>query len=57
MTADPDWARELHPAGMSSGEGIIHAIRDPVYAMRKGDHMMTDPGVDDKRLLLDEREF
>ena len=22
--------------GMSSGEGVLHAIRDPVYAMRKG---------------------
>ena len=56
-TADPDWARNCIPGGMSSGEGILHAIRDPVYAMKKGVSEMTDPGVADKRLLLDEREF
>ena len=56
-TADPDWARECISGGMSSGEGILHAIRDPVYTMKKGVSVMTDPGVDDKRLLLDEREF
>ena len=56
-TADPDWARECITGGMSSGEGVLHAIRDPVYAMQKGVSVMTDPGVEDKRLLLDEREF
>ncbi len=56
-TADPNWARECITGGMSSGEGILHAIRDPVYAIQKGVSVMTDPGVEDKRLLLDEREF
>ena len=56
-TADPDWARECVTGGMSSGEGVLHAIRDPVYTVKKGVSVMTDPGVADKRLLLDEREF
>jgi hypothetical protein len=56
-TADPDWARECITGGMSSGEGILHAIRDPVYAIKRGVSVMTDSGVQDKRLLLDEREF
>ena len=56
-TADPDWARECITGGMSSGEGVLHAIRDPVYTMKKGVSVMTDPGIEDKRLLLDEREF
>jgi hypothetical protein len=55
--ADPIWSCERTPGGMSSGEGIIHAIRDPVWAMRKGVLEMTDPGIDDKRLMLVEHEF
>src|SRR5262249_5133962 len=55
--ADPDWARNNVASGMSSGEGIIHAIRDPIYGMKKGVEELLDPGVEDKRLMLDEREF
>ena len=54
---DPDWARDCITGGMSSGEGILHAIRDPIYAMRKGVRELIDEGIPDKRLLLDEREF
>jgi hypothetical protein len=43
--------------GMSSGEGVISAVRDPTYAIRKGVEELIDAGVTDKRLLLDEREF
>ena len=42
---------------MSSGEGIIHHVRDQVSALRKGEMKIIDPGVADKRLLIDEREF
>ena len=43
---------------MSSGEGIIHAVRDPVLRHAQGrNYRLIDPGVEDKRLLLDEREF
>ena len=55
--AEPNWANSCIHGGMSSGEGILHAIRDPVYTVKKGVSAMTDPGVADKRLLLDEREF
>jgi hypothetical protein len=55
--ADADWVRERIQGGMSSGEGVISAVRDPVYAMRDGVEKCVDAGVEDKRLLLDEREF
>jgi hypothetical protein len=42
---------------MSSGEGVISAVRDPVYGIRKGVEELIDAGISDKRLLLDEREF
>lgn len=55
--AEPDWAHNCVHSGMSSGEGMLMPIRDPVYAMRKGVEELIDPGVDDKRCLFDEREF
>ena len=55
--ADPDWAEHRIRNGMSSGEGLIFAVRDPVSALRKGEMMVVDPGVTDKRVLLDEHEF
>jgi Protein of unknown function (DUF3987) len=55
--ADPEWVQKCIRGGISSGEGILWAIRDPIYAMKKGTLECTDPGVDDKRLLLDEREY
>ena len=57
MMVDPEWAENRIRGGMSSGEGIIHAVRDPVHAMSRGVMKLKDPGVTDKRLLLDEREF
>jgi hypothetical protein len=55
--ADPNWARARIKGGMSSGEGVISAVRDPIYGMKKGVEELIDAGVADKRLLLDEREF
>jgi hypothetical protein len=55
--ADPTWAVERMMGGMSSGEGVITAVRDPIFALRKGVLEMVDPGVADKRLLLYEPEF
>jgi hypothetical protein len=54
---DPDWANNNVASGISSGEGILHAIRDPIYGVRKGEQVLLDAGVIDKRLMLDEREF
>src|SRR5215813_5807699 len=56
---DPDWVRENIKSGISSGEGIIENVRDARYEMDKKTQTLAcvDPGVFDKRLLLDEREF
>ena len=55
--ADREWARNRVLSGMSSGEGLVWAVRDAVYAMRKGEEELIDPGVTDKRLYLIESEF
>lgn len=44
-----------HTGGLSTGEGIAWAIRDPIEADEKG--RGGDPGVTDKRLLAVESEF
>lgn len=60
------WATDRVSGGLSSGEGLIWQVRDPIYELRssrnKGDAedlemFMVDSGVDDKRLMLTESEF
>jgi hypothetical protein len=55
--ADPDWAQRCVRGGISSGEGILWAIRDPIFVLKKGVPTLSDLGIDDKRLFLDEREY
>ena len=57
--AAPDWVSNNIASGLSTGEGILHAIRDPVYGTDKktGAQIILDAGVIDKRILFDEREF
>lgn len=64
--ADPDWARDCMTNGLSSGEGLIHAVRDALEVQEpikeKGrvvDYQVVvkDPGVSDKRLFVTEAEF
>jgi hypothetical protein len=56
--ADPQWAAERQASGISSGEGLIHAVRDPVTKLdRGGETVVVDPGVTDKRLNVVEPEF
>ena len=44
--------------GLSSGEGLIHAVRDRMMGEnREGDSIVLDPGVEDKRLFVLESEF
>lgn len=50
---DPTW-RERFGSGLSSGEGLIHAVRDPQF---DDDGGLIDAGVDDKRLMVVESEF
>jgi hypothetical protein len=54
--ADPDWSeRVVH--GLSSGEGLIHAVRDAREAVVDGERQIVDEGVTDKRLQVVEPEF
>src|SRR5262249_25401525 len=56
--ADPVWAGSQIASGLSSGEGVIHAVRDPVEKLVKsGEIQIVDQGVPDKRLLVTESEF
>jgi hypothetical protein len=43
--------------GLSSGEGLIWAVRDAINVTRKGKTYVTDPGVVDKRKLFVAGEF
>ena len=64
----PDsWTAERVQAGLSSGEGLIWAVRDPILKREpvrenrrptgEYDEVETDGGVPDKRLLVIEAEF
>ncbi|MFO1044789.1 MAG: bifunctional DNA primase/polymerase [Planctomycetaceae bacterium] len=64
--ADADWLRDCHTTGLSSGERLIMAVRDPVEVLEpvkdKGkitsyQNVIKDNGVTDKRLLVVEPEF
>jgi hypothetical protein len=63
---DEDWSRHRVTSGLSSGEGLIWAVRDPITKtepIKEGQQItgyrevVTDAGVDDKRLLVLEPEF
>ncbi len=56
--ADSFWAKNRILSGLSSGEGLISEVRDPVEVPDKNGEMKTvDPGVSDKRLLVMEGEL
>jgi hypothetical protein len=54
--ADPVWASQI-ASGLSSGEGLIHAVRDPVEKQTNEGLQIVDTGVSDKRMLVVESEF
>jgi uncharacterized protein DUF3987 len=63
---DPEWSRERIKTGLSTGEGLIFNVRDPIYKQEpikeKGrvidyQQVLSDPGESDKRLLVIEPEF
>lgn len=65
-SVDEPWAKNCIIGGLSSGEGLIWAVRDPVEkkepVKEKGriiDYQtnIVDAGVEDKRLLVLEQEF
>ncbi|AEM72969.1 DUF3987 domain-containing protein [Caldicellulosiruptor acetigenus] len=45
--------------GASSGEGIVYHVRDEIlkWDSKKGEYVVVDPGVKDKRMLIFEPEF
>lgn len=66
--ADSTWAETRVLSGLSSGEGVIWAVRDPIEktetpkATKAEPHprprtLVVDPGVTDKRLLIVEGEL
>lgn len=57
-----DFATQRVASGLSSGEGLIWAVRDPIERLEKSKDeqprmVVGDAGVDDKRLLVIEEEF
>jgi len=63
---DPAWTRTRILSGLSTGEGLIHAVRDEIKELvqirEKGrvidrEEQITDTGESDKRLLCVEGEF
>lgn len=57
-TADPDWTQNRIVSGLSSGEGLINVVRDPVVGKDEdGGEKVIDEGVEDKRLLVAEGEL
>jgi hypothetical protein len=61
--ADCMWVNERIHSGMSSGEGVIWAVRDPIKQWANAEdgegrsEKTIDPGVTDKRLMIIEPEF
>jgi Protein of unknown function (DUF3987) len=57
--ADETWNSERNRGGLSSGEGLIDAVRDEVqkYNAKEKQFEIIDPGVSDKRLMVVEPEF
>jgi Protein of unknown function (DUF3987) len=66
--ADPEWAADRVITGLSSGEGLIWAVRDPIEAeepirdkktqeITAYQAIVKDRGVSDKRLMVLESEF
>ena len=55
---DPQWAESCVKNGLSTGEGLIHSVRNPVWEKVAGkDPRCTDAGAADKRLLVQEGEL
>jgi hypothetical protein len=54
-----EWATGHIVTGMTSGEGLIHAVRDPRWEWDKQeqDLVQVDAGIADKRLLVVSTEF
>jgi hypothetical protein len=55
---DPEWAETCLADGLSTGEGLIHRVRNPMWEKEPDkEARCTDPGVTDKRLFVVEGEL
>lgn len=60
---DEEWNRECVVSGLSSGEGLLYHVRDPIVKIKKNrktkieEETMVDDGVLDKRLFVFEGEL
>lgn len=63
---DELWAKDRTASGLSSGEGLIAQVKDPITRLhpikKQGriegyEEVIEDPGVEDKRCLIIESEF
>ena len=57
--SDETWSGDRIKGGLSSGEGCINEVRDPIqkYNTKEKTFEITDPGITDKRLMIVEQEF
>jgi len=56
---DEPWLNERVQGGVSTGEGLLWAIRDAIYGTNKktGEQEIVDRGIEDKRLFCNEEEL
>ncbi|MCX6628585.1 MAG: DUF3987 domain-containing protein, partial [Candidatus Solibacter sp.] len=55
---DGEWLRDRRMSGLSTGEGLISEVKDPILKRNKdGEMVEVEAGVADKRLLVTEPEF
>jgi hypothetical protein len=55
--ADPSWHASCLASGLSTGEGLIWCVRDPIIELVQDEEKVVDQGVSDKRLLVLETEL
>ena len=55
--ADQEWVLRHIGSGLSSGEGLIHQVRDRVTKSKDGKEEVVDAGVSDKRFMAMEAEL
>lgn len=53
---DEEWVRSRIGSGLCTGVGLAHQVRDARYEEKDGAMVQVDPGVADKRLLVQESE-
>lgn len=55
--ADPEWGEQRVANGLSSGEGLINAVRDADWVSNEDEESSPNDGVEDKRLFVLESEL